>query len=287
MAVPAWVSTILHHYGVRYEERHHAAAFSAPRLAQAEHVPGACVAKTVFLAVAGKPVGVVLPAHATLDLERVQSLFGPRDSHLATEEEIGRWFKGCRPGAVPPLRLRRDLHLLMDRSLARRGKILFAAGTHEDAVAVSFRDWYRAVRPGVGRFVAHHTGNGSHKLHPIMVVEDEPDTNQLLCRLLEMKGLPTCGVLEGRQALAMAPEIQPSAILLDIMLPDMSGFEVYEQLRRTGPVKRIPVIVVTALNDEESRQQSREIGADAFLSKPFMPEALMDELQGALADARG
>src|SRR5207247_1912198 len=115
------------------------------------------VAKTVYLLAENKPVAVVLPWSARLDLARVQSVLGGAELRIATEDDIAGWFKGCPPGAVPPLRLLTDESILMDRSLACLNKIAFAAGSYTDAVAVRFRDWWRMVQPGVGRFTA---GNG-------------------------------------------------------------------------------------------------------------------------------
>ena len=97
---------------------------------------------------------VVLPAVSRLDLGRVQSVLGDPELRLATEAEIAHWFKGCEPGGVPPFRLRADLRILMDRGLAHLGFIVLPGGSPEVSVSVRFRDWYRAVRPGVGRFAA-------------------------------------------------------------------------------------------------------------------------------------
>jgi Ala-tRNA(Pro) deacylase len=286
MAVARWFEAVLDHYGVPFEAHHHPPVFSASHLAHVEHVSGYRVAKMVFLAAQGRPLAVVLPACDRLDLGRVRAVVGAKDLRLATEAEIAGWFKGCQPGAVPPLRLRSDMGILMDRSLACLGKILFPAGSGEEAVVVRFRDWYRAVRPGVGRFTAGTKDQADgHQPATVLVVEDESETNQLFCRLLERHGLACRGAGEGNEALALASEVRPSAILLDLMLPDMSGFDVYERLRRTGPLKHVPLIVVTALNDEASRQRCWQMGADAFLSKPFPPEELVSELTGALADA--
>src|SRR4051812_35911514 len=127
MAVRSWLRGLLNRYHVPYEAHHHPPAPTASALAQAEHVSGHRVVKTVWLHAAGRPVAVVLPASARLDLTRVRAVLGVEEARFATEEEIGGWFKGCEPGGVPPLRLRSDLHILMDRSLARFGKILFAA----------------------------------------------------------------------------------------------------------------------------------------------------------------
>jgi CheY-like chemotaxis protein len=287
MALPGWFKHILQHYGVDYEVHYHPTVYTASRLAQVEHVSGYRVAKPVYMVHRGRPVAVVVPSCAHLDVERVRAVLGGDDLRLATEPEMARWFKGCQPGAVPPLRLRSDERILMDRSLAHVGKILFAACTLELAVAMHFRDWYRTVRPGVGRFIQEANGHSeSNGLPIVLVVEDETDTNELLCSLLEREGFACEGVAEGVHALAKASQVRPAAILLDLMLPDMSGFEVCERLRTSGPLKHTPVIMVTALDDEASRQRGRQLGADAFLTKPFLPETLVKELQGAVADAR-
>jgi CheY-like chemotaxis protein/prolyl-tRNA editing enzyme YbaK/EbsC (Cys-tRNA(Pro) deacylase) len=284
MSAPRWFQSILEHDHVPFTACQHTPVYSASQLAEAEHVTGHRVAKTVFLNGRGRPVAVVLPASARLDLARAQAVLG-QEVRLATEDEIARWFKGCNPGCVPPLRLRSDERILMDRSLAHLGTMIVPAGTPEDAVRVRFRDWYRAVRPGVGRFAVPRRPP-DHEPPTILVVEDEADTNLLLCKLLEKEGVACHGVEEGSAALAAANRVRPDAILLDLMLPDMSGWDLYERLRRIGSIRRVPFIVLTALDDEPSRQRSRQLGADAYLTKPFMPQTLVSELQGMLADAR-
>jgi CheY-like chemotaxis protein/prolyl-tRNA editing enzyme YbaK/EbsC (Cys-tRNA(Pro) deacylase) len=286
VALPLWLHRILRHFQVPYEIRHHSPAFTAQQLAEAEHVSGHRVAKTVLLASGSHPVSVVLPAPSRLDLQRVQEVLGGEPLRFAQEEEIAAWFTGCPPGAVPPLRLRSDHRILMDRSLAHLGKVLFPAGSLEEAVVVPFRAWYRGVRPGVGRFAESINGQGEVKPPRVLVVEDEAATNELFCRFLEMAGFSCVGVLEGNRAVTMATEMQPSAILLDLMLPDISGYEVCEKLRRIGPLRRIPFIVATALDDAASRQRCKQLGAEAYLTKPFHPDALAAELRGLLADAQ-
>jgi CheY-like chemotaxis protein len=266
----------------------HPPAYSASYLAQTLHVSGHRVAKTVFLAGDVKPVAVVLPANMRVDPARVAAVVGKGPLRFASESEIAGWFKGCELGAVPPLRLRGDEQILMDRSLAHFGKMVFPAGSLEVAVAVRFRDWYRMVRPGMGRFTVQANGRQESRQAPtVLVVEDEADTNLLLCRLLEKEGIICRGATDGVQALSLAAEHQPSAILLDLMLPDMTGFDVYERLRKSGGLKRTPLVVVTALDDPSSRERGRQLGADAYLTKPFLPEALVEELHQALVDARG
>jgi Ala-tRNA(Pro) deacylase len=287
MAMAQWLEQVLDHLRIPYDKHHHRPAYSASRLAQAEHVSGHRVAKTVILADVGRPIAVVLRAGDRLDLERVRAVAGGDELRLATEAEMADWFKGCEPGTVPPLPLRTDMLILMDRALANLGWMLFAAGTAEDAVCVPFRDWYRAVRPGMGRFTVALEGERPETQAPVLVVEDEADTNDLLCRLLRRQGIACRGAEEGQRAIDLAGEVKPAAILLDLMLPDMSGFTVYEELRKTGPIKRIPTIVVSALDDDATRRRSEELGADAYLTKPFLPEQLLAEVEEVLADSRG
>ncbi|HTU21545.1 MAG TPA: response regulator [Gemmataceae bacterium] len=287
MSVPHWLRRLLTYYRIPYREHEHPPVFSASRLAHVEHVSGRRVAKVVFLNARNHPVMVVLPAVARLDLARVQAVLGEPELLLATEEQIAGWFKGCEPGCVPPFRLRNDLRILMDRGIAHLGEIVLPAGAPDLSIAVRFRDWYRAVRPGLGRFAAPTTSEEKSAVEaPVLIVEDEAETNRLLCELLQREGVVCKGVEEGRQALAAANQAPPAAILLDLMLPDMSGLEMVQQLRREGSLKRIPWIVLTALDDEASRQRSRELGADAYLTKPLQPQELMSEIRELLADSR-
>jgi CheY-like chemotaxis protein/prolyl-tRNA editing enzyme YbaK/EbsC (Cys-tRNA(Pro) deacylase) len=244
------------------------------------------VAKTIVLVERGRPVLVVLRQGDRLDLRRVRGVLGDEHVRFASDEEIGEWFRGCEPMNVPPLPIHPSAFILMDRRLACLGSVWFRVGADDTGVSVRFRDWYKAVRPGVGRFVVNPGPAKQPKPAHVLVVEDEADTNDLLCRLLEQQGFACLGAEHGQGALALADEAAPAAILLDLMLPDMSGFEVYERLRRHGPIKRIPMIVVSALDDDASRQRSEELGADAYLTKPFLPEDLIAEVEGLLADAR-
>jgi len=286
MSVPRWFQRILEYHRVPYEEHHHPPVFSASHLAHVEHITGRRVAKVVFLNARGHPVMVVLPAVSRLDLSRVQAVLGEPELRLATEAEIAGWFKGCEPGGVPPFRLRADLRILMDRGLAHLGTIIVPGGSPEVSISLLFRDWYRAVRPGVGRFAAAGE-NGLPTIEaPVLVVEDEAETNQLLCQLLQREGVACRGVEAGGAALAAAVESTPAAILLDLMLPDMSGLEMVQRLRQEGSLKRIPWIVLTALDDEASRKRVQELGADGYLTKPLQPQALVAELRELLADAR-
>jgi CheY-like chemotaxis protein/prolyl-tRNA editing enzyme YbaK/EbsC (Cys-tRNA(Pro) deacylase) len=284
MAPPAWFRRTLQRYGISFEEHQHPPVFTASHLAHSEHMTGRRVAKTVLLSVKDRPLMVVLPASCRLDLDRVRDVVGP-DARLAREAEIQDWFPGCCLGAVPPLRLRKDQSVLMDRSLAHLGLIVMPAATPQDAALMRFRDWYRMVRPGVGRFAVPPRQAETPPAPVVLVVEDEAITNLMLCRLLKHAGFTCHGARDGGDALALAGALHPALILLDLMLPDMSGFDVYERLREQGMLRKTPVVVLTALDDEGTRQRSSQLGVDAFLVKPVPPEQLVEELSGALADA--
>jgi CheY-like chemotaxis protein/prolyl-tRNA editing enzyme YbaK/EbsC (Cys-tRNA(Pro) deacylase) len=287
MSVPRWFQRLLEYHNVPYCEHAHPPVFSASHLAHVEHITGRRVAKVVFLSARNHPVMVVLPAVVRLDVERVQSVLGETQLRLATEAEIAGWFKGCEPGCVPPFRLRSDVRFLLDRGLAHLGEIVLPGGTPEVSISVRFRDWYRAVRPGIGHFATGFAeAQKSSAKAPVLIVEDEAETNQLLCQLLQREGVSCQGIEEGRKALAAAVQTRPAAILLDLMLPDMSGWELVQQLRRQGSLKRIPWLVLTALDDEASRQRMRELGADGYLTKPLQPQTLVTEVRELLADER-
>src|SRR5438045_3653952 len=116
MTVPYWLQRILDHNEVPFEVHTHPPVFSASFLAQTLHVSGHRVAKPVFLTDGKRPVAVVVPANQHVDPQRVAQVLGWSDMRFASETEIAGWFKGCQPGGIPPLRLRGDERILMDRS---------------------------------------------------------------------------------------------------------------------------------------------------------------------------
>jgi Ala-tRNA(Pro) deacylase len=152
MATPLWIRKMLQQRGIAFEELHHPLVFTAQEVAQCEHVSGHRVAKVVVVIADGLPVELILPATRHVDLERVRAILGVRRIRLATEQEMEMDFNDCEVGAIPALRHWKDVQVLMDRSLAVEGDIIFQAGTHEDAVRLNFRDWYEMVKPQVATF---------------------------------------------------------------------------------------------------------------------------------------
>lgn len=103
----------------------------------------------------------------------------------------------------------------------------------------------------------------------ILIVDDEPEGRYVLEQLLALDGHELLTAGNGPEALKLARENRPDLILLDVMMPDMNGFEVCKKLREQNATSMAPVIMITALDDRESRLKGLECGADDFLTKPY------------------
>lgn len=149
MATPSWIRKMLDLRGIPYEEMHHPEVYTAQEVAQCEHFSGHRVAKVVVLMADGRPVEVILPASRRVNLQQVRTVLAAHEVHFASEKEMEKSFPGCEVGAIPALRQCAGIDVLMDRSLTVEGDILFQAGTHTDAIRLSFREWYEMVHPQV------------------------------------------------------------------------------------------------------------------------------------------
>jgi Ala-tRNA(Pro) deacylase len=153
MSMPKWIERTLEQEQVRFHSRHHRPRFTAQEVAAEEHVSGHRMAKVVVVKADDAMVEVVVPASQRIDIEAVRSELGCETCRLATEREIAEQFTDCELGAVPPLRHWADVLILMDRHLMRlKGRLMFQAGTHEDAIEMEFSDWYRITQPREGNF---------------------------------------------------------------------------------------------------------------------------------------
>ncbi|MBE9095548.1 response regulator [Tychonema sp. LEGE 07203] len=122
----------------------------------------------------------------------------------------------------------------------------------------------------------------SNKSPCIMLVDDEPDNLTLLQDLLQPQGYVTVSALSGSEALSIARAYKPDLILLDIMMPEMDGFDVCEILRQDTALQTVPVIFLTALNDDTSRLRGLEMMADDYLTKPFNSRLLLAKVENVL-----
>ena len=120
----------------------------------------------------------------------------------------------------------------------------------------------------------------------VLVVDDEPDV-LLLCRLnLQQRGHELLEASEGGRALELARERHPDAIVLDLMMPGINGYDVLEALQADDATSDIPVLVLTAKSLRADRERSHGLGASAFLTKPFMPSELCEMVDSLLSPDR-
>lgn len=118
-------------------------------------------------------------------------------------------------------------------------------------------------------------GAGAAGAHRILVVDDEPDITALVAYHLAKEGYRVTTVGTGAEALRAALEERPDMVVLDLMLPGHSGFEVLAELRRRAETKDVGVLLLTARKDEPDRIKGFSLGADDYLAKPFSPKELV------------
>src|ERR1700679_700225 len=116
----------------------------------------------------------------------------------------------------------------------------------------------------------------------VLVVDDERDTNDILANLVQARGFEPIQVFSGEQALAVIAEKKPDLILLDLMLPDIDGFDLCDRLKRARETNLIPIIMVTALQDAHHRATGVRVGANGYLTKPFTPAQLYEMIDAGL-----
>ncbi|MDQ3734211.1 MAG: response regulator transcription factor [Actinomycetota bacterium] len=116
----------------------------------------------------------------------------------------------------------------------------------------------------------------------ILVVEDDATVRDVVARYLERDGYEVTALDRGSAALAAVSSLNPDLVILDLMLPDMSGIDICREVRRTSPV---PIIMVTALGEEADRVLGLEVGADDYVTKPFSPRELVLRVASVLRRA--
>lgn len=112
-----------------------------------------------------------------------------------------------------------------------------------------------------------------------LIVEDDPDQAEMAASFLRIRQLRPMIAGDGATALEMAESFQPDLVLLDLMLPDVDGFEVCRRLRATESNFATPIIMVTALHGDPHRRRGFRVGADVYLTKPYGPTDLFDALE--------
>lgn len=120
----------------------------------------------------------------------------------------------------------------------------------------------------------------------VLIVEDEIPLQRLLAYNLQAAGFDTVAAYDGEEALTLIAEREPDLILLDWMLPQLSGLELCRRLRRRAETAHIPIIMLTARGEEPDRLRGLETGADDYVTKPFSPAELIARMRAVLRRVR-
>jgi two-component system phosphate regulon response regulator PhoB len=118
--------------------------------------------------------------------------------------------------------------------------------------------------------------------HRILVVDDEPDITALVAYHLAKAGHRVSTAANGPDALRAAREERPDLVILDVMLPGASGYDVLAELRKRDETKEVGVILLTARREEQDRIRGLQLGADDYLTKPFSPQELVLRVDAVL-----
>jgi Ala-tRNA(Pro) deacylase len=139
--------------GVRYEWLHHDSdAYTAQDLAMIEHVSGKRVVKPVVVEADGQFVLCALPASCYVDMDRLREELHAQSAKLADEAALRGLFPDSELGAEPPIGRMYGMETIVDEALSKQDEVVLQAGTHRDAVRMSFGDYLRVTRPRVVRF---------------------------------------------------------------------------------------------------------------------------------------
>src|ERR1700750_2133766 len=116
----------------------------------------------------------------------------------------------------------------------------------------------------------------------VLIVEDEAPLVTLLRYNLEKEGFEVCEAGDGEEAMLQIAERKPDLVLLDWMLPLISGIEVWRRLRRAPETRSLPVVMLTARGEEADRVRGLDSGADDYVVKPFSPSELVARLRAVM-----
>ena len=118
----------------------------------------------------------------------------------------------------------------------------------------------------------------------VVCIEDEPEMIMLIKAILNRKGYDVTGAANGREGLETIERLRPDLILLDLMMPGMDGWEVYQKLKASETTRDIPVIVVTAKAQSIDKMLGLHIAkVDDYIAKPFSPQELVESIEKVLA----
>jgi CheY-like chemotaxis protein len=167
--------------------------------------------------------------------------------------------------------------LTMERGQADRDEALLAGASTSLAIWRIREELVPALRDVLDAKRAKMEGK------TVVCIEDEPDIIDLIQFALARHGVNLVGVLGGREGLDAIRRVQPDLVLLDLMMPDVDGWQVYQRMKADERMRDIPVIVITVLDPYWSAKQGLDLtGVDGYVTKPFVPQELAERVSTAL-----
>jgi two-component system KDP operon response regulator KdpE len=141
------------------------------------------------------------------------------------------------------------------------------------------QNWDKTFSPGIDLDMVKE----SHKRLTAMIVDDEPETVRMMKYILMEAGMDVVGANSGLDAIDICPHTQPDVILLDLMMPEMDGYETFRYLRN---ITNAPVLIVSAKSQKEEVVNGLVFGADDYLTKPFYPGELVARINNIVKRSR-
>lgn len=155
MVMTAKLKYLLDSEHVSYKELEHEATYTALETAQAQHLPGRQVVKSVIIEAEGDYMMCVLPSTRRIDFDKLTHVLGVQKAMLAEEALVSSLFPDCETGAEPPFGLLAGLKVYVDNTLEENEEIAFNDGSHTSLVLMKFKDYVRLARPTFGDFSTH------------------------------------------------------------------------------------------------------------------------------------
>ena len=121
------------------------------------------------------------------------------------------------------------------------------------------------------------------KKQRVLIVDDSPFILRMLTFLLRKESMDVLAATNGVEALETMQAHRPDLVFLDVMMPEMDGFDVLQTMKHDEGLKDIPVIMITAKGQETDRHRAEDLGVDDFITKPFSPSILSRKLHSLLA----
>lgn len=132
----------------------------------------------------------------------------------------------------------------------------------------------------------HREGEGMKNEKEVLIVEDSPTQAEVLKHMVEVYGYRAMVAANGREAFDIARERMPDLIISDILMPEISGFDLCAEIKRDRNLRRIPVILLSVLSEAESVIKGFESGADAYVTKPYNEAYLLDKIKSFIANGK-